>query len=117
MKEVELELVFGFPIGLLSLARLKYLALSDMYLDIDEDPNWRPPSDIALEGLYLIGVSLGATKTLTRTLSSADDPPTLRKLALNANVRGRICQGGHGADHSVRVASYKPCLVVINPFP
>lgn len=65
VKEVELELVFGFPIGLLSLARLKYLALSDMYLDIDEDPNWRPLSDIALEGLYLIGVSLGATKTLT----------------------------------------------------
>jgi len=38
VKEVELEFGFGFPVALLvSLARLKYLALSNVDLDADEE--------------------------------------------------------------------------------
>ena len=94
VKEVELEFAFGFPVPLLmSLARSKYLALSNVDLDTDlraRDPrsggkdyfDSKPPCKVALEGLYLRGVSPGVIKTLTKTLSCADGPRTLRKLAL-----------------------------------
>ena len=83
VKEVELEFAFRFPGELLmSLARLKYLALSNVDLDTDEGNHSNSPCDVALEGLYLRGVSLEVIKTLIKTLSSADAPPTLRKLAL-----------------------------------
>jgi len=83
VKEVELEFAFGFPaVLLMSLARLKYLALSNVDLDTDEGIHPKSPCEVALEGLYLRGVSSGVIKTLTKTLSSTDAPPTLRKLAL-----------------------------------
>ena len=84
MKEVELESAFGFPAALLvSLARLKYLALSNVDLDADEEIHSTSPCEVALEGLYLGVVSPRVIKTLTKTLSnSADTPPTLCRLAL-----------------------------------
>ena len=83
MKEVELEFAFGFPVALLmSLARLKYLALANMDLNSDEEIYSKSPCEVALEGLYLRGVSSGVIKILSKTLSSTDAPPTLRKLAL-----------------------------------
>jgi len=83
VKEVELEFAFGFPVTLsVSLARLKYLALSNADLDTDEETHSKSPCEVALEGLYLRGVSSGVIKILTKTLSSTDAPPTLRKLAL-----------------------------------
>jgi hypothetical protein len=84
VKEVELECVFGFPVALLmSLARLEYLALSNVNLDTNEEIHSKSPCEVALEGLYLRAVSPGLIKTLTKTLSnSTDAPPTLRKLAL-----------------------------------
>ena len=83
MKELELESAFGFPAALLvSLARLKYLALSSVDLDTDEGIYSKSPCEVAFEGLYLRGVSSGVIKILTKTLSSTDAPLTLRKLAL-----------------------------------
>jgi len=88
VNEVELESAFGFPVALLvSLARLKYLALSSVKLDTDEEIHSIFPCnvalEVALEGLYLRGVSPGVIKTFTKTLSnSTDAPPTLRRLAL-----------------------------------
>ena len=94
VKEVELEFVFRFPVAsLVSLARLKYLALGNVYLNIDEgiqdhESNWKPQRKVALEGLYLRGVSPGVIRTLTKTLqNSADAPPTLRKLALTPTFK------------------------------
>jgi hypothetical protein len=90
VKEVELEFAFGFPVALLvSLTRLKYLALSKVYLDTDKEIHSKSPcEEVALEGLYLRGVSPGVIKTLTKTLSnSADGPPTLRKLALTPTFK------------------------------
>jgi hypothetical protein len=94
VKEVELESVFCFPVAsLVSLARLKYLALGNVDLDIDEgiqdhQSNSNPQREVALEGLYLRGVSPGVIKTLTKTLrNSADTPPILRKLALTQTFR------------------------------
>jgi hypothetical protein len=86
VKEVELEFAFAFPVALLmSLTRLKYLALSNVDLETSDDPclggKDESNCEVALEGLYLRGVSPGVIKTLTKTLSSAD-PTTLRKLAL-----------------------------------
>jgi hypothetical protein len=89
VKEVELEFVFGFPAALLvSLARLRYLVLSNVDLDADEgiqdhESNSKLRRQVALEGLYLRAVSPGVIKTITKALSnSVDAPPTLRKLAL-----------------------------------
>jgi len=92
VKEVELESFSEFPVPLLmSLTRLKYLALSNVYMDVDvvtdvevgdARSGGEPPCEVALEGLYLRGVSPGVIQTLTKTLSSADGPRTLRKLAL-----------------------------------
>jgi len=83
MKELELESAFRFPVALLvSLARLKYLALSSVDLDTDEGIYSKSPCEVAFEGLYLRGVSSGVIKILTKTLSSTDAPLTLRKLAL-----------------------------------
>jgi len=92
VKEVELEFFSGLPVPLLmSLTRLKYLALSNVRLNLDLDTDvevgdarsgGKPPCEVALESLYLRGVSPGVIKTLTKTLSSANGPPTLRKLAL-----------------------------------
>ena len=94
VKEVELEFAFGFPVPLLmSLARSKYLALSNVDLETDlrtrdprsggkDDFDWKPPCKVTLEGLYLRGISPGVIKTLTKILSYADGPRTLRKLAL-----------------------------------
>ena len=84
VEEVELESAFGLPVALLiSLARLKYLALSNVNLDADEGIHSTSPCEVALEGLYLRGVSSRVIKTLTKTLSiSADAPPTLCRLVL-----------------------------------
>ena len=94
VKEVELESVFRFPVAsLVSLARLKYLVLGTLVLDIDEgineqESNLTPQREVALEGLYLRGVSPGVIRTLTKTLrNSADAPPTLRKLALTPSFQ------------------------------
>jgi hypothetical protein len=96
VKEVELVFVLGFPVALLvSLARLKYLALGNVDLDIDEwiqdhesSSSSNPQPEVALEGLYLRGVSPGVIRTLTKTLrNSADTPSTLRKLALTPTFR------------------------------
>ena len=90
VEEVELEFAFGFPVALLvSLTRLKYLALSGVYLDTDKEIHSKSPcEEVALEGLYLRDVSPGVVKTLTKTLSnSADTPPTLRKLALTPTFK------------------------------
>ena len=94
VKEVELEYVFGFPVAsLVSLARLKYLALGNVHLDIDNGiqnhkSNWKHQREVALEGLYLRGVFPGVIRTLMKTLqNSADSPPTLRKLALTQTFR------------------------------
>ena len=94
MKEFELEYVFGFPVAsLVSLARLKYLALGNVHLDIDNGiqnhkSNWKHQREVALEGLYLRGVFPGVIRTLMKTLqNSADSPPTLRKLALTQTFR------------------------------
>ena len=82
MKELELESAFGFPAAsLVSLARLKYLALSSVDLDTDEGVYSKSPCEVAFEGLYLRGASLGVIKILTKTLSSADAPLTSCKLA------------------------------------
>lgn len=86
VKEIELEFAFSFPVALLmSLTRLKYLALSNVDLDADDDPRLggkdEPNCEVALEGLYLRGVSPRVIKSFTKALSSAD-APTLRKLAL-----------------------------------
>ena len=82
--EVELESAFGFLVALfVSLARMKYLALSDVDLDADEEIHSTSPCVVALEGLYLRGVSPGVIKILAKTLSNpADAPPTLRRLVL-----------------------------------
>jgi len=84
VKEVELECAFGFPglpVALLvSLARLKYLALSNVNLDADKEIHSTSPCDVALEGLYLRGISPGVMKILTRTLSNFAD--ALCKLVL-----------------------------------
>ena len=90
VKEVELECAFGFSAALLvPLARLKYLALSNMNFDADKEIHLTSPCDVALEGLYLRGVSPGVMKILTRTLSNfADAPPMLHKLVLMALVEG-----------------------------
>jgi hypothetical protein len=97
--EVELESVVCFPVAsLVSLARLKYLALGNVYLDIDEGiqdhkSNSNPQREVALESLYLRGVSPGVIRTLTKTLrNSADAPPTLRKLALAKTFRGEFAE-------------------------
>ena len=83
INEVELESAFGFPAALLvSLARLKYLALSSVDLDTDEEIYSKSPCEVALEGFYPRGVSSGVIKILTKTLSSTDATLTLRKLAL-----------------------------------
>jgi hypothetical protein len=91
VKEVELRFVFGFPVAsLVSLARLKYLVLSSVGLDINEgiqdhesSSSSNPQPEVALEGLYLGAVSPGVIRTLTKTLrNSADAPSTLCKLAL-----------------------------------
>jgi hypothetical protein len=89
VKEVELDFSFGFPVALLvSLTRLKYLALSIVRLDTDKEiPSKSPCEEVALEGLYLRGLSPGVIKTLTKALSnSADASPTLRKLALTPTL-------------------------------
>ena len=58
VKVLELESAFGFLVALLvSLATLKYLALSNADLDVDEEIHLTSPCDVALEGLYLGGVS------------------------------------------------------------
>ena len=90
VKEVELECAFGFSVALLvPLARLKYLALSNVNFDADKEIHLTSPCNVALEGLYLRGVSPGVMKILTRTLSNfANAPPTLRKLVLMALVEG-----------------------------
>ena len=90
VKEVELESAFGFPVALLvSLARMKYLALSNVKLDADKEIHSTSLCGVALEGLYLRGVSSGVIKTLTKTLSnSSDAPPTLRKLVLTPLEEG-----------------------------
>ena len=87
-KVLELKSAFGFPAALLiSLARLKYLALSNVNLDADEEINLTSSCEVALEGLYLGGVSPGVIKTLTKTLSNfADVPPTLQRLALTPTL-------------------------------
>ena len=67
MKEAELEFAFAFPVALLaSLARLKCLAPSNVNLDADEDIHSTSPCGVALEGLYLSGVSPGVIKTFTK---------------------------------------------------
>ena len=67
VKELELESAFGFSAALLiSLAMLKYLALSNVNLDADEEINLTFSCVVALEGLYLGGVSPGVIKTLTK---------------------------------------------------
>ena len=49
VKEVELESAFGFPVALLvSLATLKYLALSNVDLDADEEIYSTSPCEVAL---------------------------------------------------------------------
>jgi hypothetical protein len=51
VKEVELESAVGFPVALLvSLARLKYLALSNVDLDADEEIHSTSPCEVALKG-------------------------------------------------------------------
>ena len=92
VKEVELESVFWFPVAsLISLARLKYLALANVDIDKgfqDHESNLKPQREVALEGLYLRGVAPGVIRTLTKTLrNSADAPPTLRKLALTPSFQ------------------------------
>ena len=83
VKEVELEFAFEFLVTLLvSLASLKYLALSNVDLGTYKGNHSKPSCEVALEGLYLRGVSSEVIKTLMRTLSSTDAPPTLRKLAV-----------------------------------
>lgn len=68
---------------MVSLARLKYLALSNVDLGADEEIHSTSPCEVASEGLYLGGVSPRVIKTLTKTLSnSADTPLILRRLAL-----------------------------------
>jgi len=90
VKEVELEYFYEFPVQLLmSLTRLRYLALSNVRSDIDSDSDVEydfAPCEVALEGLYLRGLSPDIIETLTKTLSSADGPPTLRKLALTSTT-------------------------------
>ena len=95
VKEVELESAFGFPVALLVLlARLKYLALSNVDLDAEEVIHSTSPCEVALEGLYLEGISSRVIKILTKTLSnypaalsnSADVPRTLRRLALTPTI-------------------------------
>ncbi|KIM49915.1 hypothetical protein M413DRAFT_439045 [Hebeloma cylindrosporum] len=84
VREVALECVSGFPVALLSsLARLKYLALSNVTIDSDEGSERMDVSNsVTLEGLYLRGVSPEIIKILAKALSAPDTPPTLRKLAL-----------------------------------
>ena len=92
MKEVELEFFSGFPVPLLmSLTRLKYLALSNVDLDLDLDTEVEvrgarsgglPLCEVALEGLYLRYLSPHIIETLTKTLSSTNGPSKLRELAL-----------------------------------
>jgi len=54
VKEVELEFALGFPVALsVSLARLKYLALSNVNLDTYLEVHLKSPCEVALEGLYL----------------------------------------------------------------
>ena len=69
VKEVELESAFGLPVALLvSLARLKYLALSNVKLDANEEIHSTSACEVALEGLYLRGVPPAVIKTLTKIL-------------------------------------------------
>jgi hypothetical protein len=49
VKEVELEIAWFPAASLVSLARLKYLALSNMELDTDEEIHSISPCDVALE--------------------------------------------------------------------
>jgi hypothetical protein len=90
VKEVELEFFSEFPVQLLiSLTRLKYLALSNVLSDMDSDSDVKydfAPCEVALEGLYLRSLFPDTIETLTKTLSSIDGPPTLRKLAVTSTI-------------------------------
>jgi len=86
------EFAFGFPAALLvSLARLKYLALSNVDLDADEEIHSTSPCEVASEGLYLGGVSTRVIKTLTKTLKFRRYPAHITQVGIDANVRRRIC--------------------------
>ncbi|KIM49912.1 hypothetical protein M413DRAFT_6732 [Hebeloma cylindrosporum] len=81
VREVELAFVFGLPMALLmSLAKLKHLALSNVGMDTNDDSE--SASSDTLEGLYLNELSPATIKTLAKALSAPGTPPTLRKLAL-----------------------------------
>ena len=72
VKEVELESALRFPVTLL--VPLEYLALDDVDLDTDEIHS-TSLCVVTLEGLYLLGVSPGVIKILTKTLSNSADAP------------------------------------------
>jgi len=76
------------------------------------------PCEVTFEGLYLRAVSPGVIKTLMKTLSnSADPPPTLTQVGVDANIRRRICRGSGGADHSMRVAPHELGLATVDTIP
>jgi hypothetical protein len=76
VEEVNLESAFRFPVALLvSLARMRYLALSHVDLDADKEIHSTSPCDVALEGLCLRGVSPGVIKPSPKL---SQIPPMLR---------------------------------------
>jgi hypothetical protein len=86
MKEVELEFMPDLPrVLLVSFCRLRYLALSNVDLDVESTVDGILNSDVSgvgLEGVYLRGTSLRVIRALTKILSDSVEAPTLRKLAL-----------------------------------
>ena len=84
MKEVELDSAFRFPLTLLvSLAKLKYLAMYDVDLDAAEEVH--STSLCVLERLYFRGVSPGVIKILTKTLKFRRCPTHITQVGVGAN--------------------------------
>jgi len=117
LKEVELVLVSGFSRALLvSFCRLKFLALSNVDLDVESDVGvkWNLDSvGIGLEDVYLRGTSL---KALTKTLSSTD-VTALRKLALTPTFEVGFSEAVAEADHGAWLADYELRMVAFHSFP